>query len=265
MRNDPRHVADLERINYLATQPIVQVIPDMELILREDVILTSSKTFPSPDANHACLMRANIQTANQLLDEVIDYFTEREINPTIFISPACTPADWHERLISRGFTKQAGEEAWMVYYDLQAAKAPPVDSRIVVKQVSPADVPVYAEVMAAAFEMPPEWIPVLASQLLPSVGLPGIHYYLGFIDHQPVATLNLKCFQNYASVGAASVIPRYRGSKTLYTLAAKVLLEAQQMDIDVILLQTTLGPVFERFIRICGFATAFKRHCYMLS
>lgn len=264
MKTEPHQIAELERINYLATQPIGEVIPGMEVIVRDDVILTSSRGFPSPDANHACLLRSNAQTAGPLLDEVIDYFTAKEITPAIFISPACTPDDWPERLQSRGFTRQPAEEAWLAYYDVQAVQAPGFDPRIEVKQVSKEDLPVYTEVMAAAFDMPPEWAPVLAEQLGPTVSLPDIYYYMALIDHQPVATLNLKRHQNYASIGAGSVATRYRGSKTIYTLAAKVIIEAQGMGIDVILAQTTLGPIFERFLRICGFTPAFKRCSYML-
>jgi hypothetical protein len=40
--------------------------------------------------------------------------------------------------------------------------------------------------------------------------------------------------------------------------------QARDKGADTILAQTTVGPMFERFLRICGFKQAFKRQGYIL-
>jgi hypothetical protein len=35
--------------------------------------------------------------------------------------------------------------------------------------------------------------------------------------------------------------------------------------VDSVVLQTTNGPIFERFLRICGFKLAFRRTGYTLA
>jgi N-acetylglutamate synthase-like GNAT family acetyltransferase len=71
--------------------------------------------------------------------------------------------------------------------------------------------------------------------------------------------------QDCAILGSAGVIPKHRGSSLIYNLAANVLLQARDEGVDTVLLQTTLGPIFERFLRIIGFKLAFKRTGYVLA
>ena len=73
------------------------------------------------------------------------------------------------------------------------------------------------------------------------------------------------CHQQYATIGSAGVLPEYRGSRTIYNLAVEVLSGAQRDGVDVVLGQTTLGPKFERFLRIAGFKLAFKRTGFKLA
>ena len=55
---------------------------------------------------------------------------------------------------------------------------------------------------------------------------------------------------------------KHRGSSLIFNLAVNVLSQARDEGVDTVILQTTLGPIFERFLRICGFKLAFKRTGY---
>ena len=79
-------IADLEWANYAATLATAQVTPGIDVIQRDDVIITSSEIFPSPDANHACLLRATPQTADDLIAEVVDCFKPKGLPTTISVS-----------------------------------------------------------------------------------------------------------------------------------------------------------------------------------
>jgi len=264
MSIDPQKIIEYERISPLCMQPLVGVMPGFEIITRDEFTLISSVDYPSPDANRASILQASPESIEGILDEIVAYFKERNMPAAIMLSPACTPADLPERLLKRGFARQDPPEAWMVMENLQTIKRPRVDPKITVRRVEAADVPLFAEVMAAAFEMPAEWVPVLINVVAPSVGINGFTHYLAWIGERPLATLTMMRHQDYVVIGSAGVLPEYRGSSTIFSLAVKVVSQAQDEGVNTVLLQTTLGPVFERFLRICGFKPAFWRVGYSL-
>jgi hypothetical protein len=265
MKADLEKIATLERINYLTMKPMASVTPGVDIILRPDMILTSSSTYPSPDANHACLLRTDPQKVDALIDEVIAYFTACEMPPVVLVSPACIPADLPQRLLARGFQRQEPDETWMVMENLQSRILPKARPNAEIKMIGRAEASLFAEVMVASYDMPAEWVALLADLIAPSIGAPGITHFLTFLGERPIATLTLMRYQNYVTIGSAGVLPEYRGGSTIFNMAARVLAEAQLQGVETVLLQTSLGPIFERFLRICGFTLAFKRQTYMLS
>jgi hypothetical protein len=265
MNLDLQRVAEYERIMPLCLHPMIGVMPGVDVILRDDLTLMSSTEYPSPDANQAFLLRATEATADALIDEVTAYFKAKEVPAAIYISPACTPSDLAQRLLKRGFVKQEPDESWLVFEHLQAAKAPKTDPKIVIRQVEKSEVGLFAEVMAAAYEMPSEWVPVVANAIGPSIGQPNFRHYLAYINQQPAATLTLMRHKEYVVVGSGGVLPQHRGSALIFNLAVNVLSQARDEGVDTVIGQTTLGPIFERFLRICGFKLAFKRTGYLLA
>lgn len=266
MTLDLKRVVELEWANYAALVASAQASHNtIEVIMRADVILNSSLALPLPDANHACLLRATPETADELISEIVDYFKAKAMPPLIWLSPACTPADLPQRLQARGFVAQPDTEAWMLKEHVQKWKAPALAGDIVVRAIGKAEAPLFAQTMVAAFEMPAELAPLLAQALEPSIGLAGNTYYIAYVDGQAAATLSLMCYQTYGTIGTAGVVKAHRGTRLMYTLANSVGLDAQRQGVDTIFLQTTLGPLFERFLRICGFGPAFRRTGYMLT
>jgi len=265
MSLDLQKIVSYERVLPLIMKPLVGIMPGLDVILRDNLALIYTPDYPSPDANQAFLLRATSETAEALIDEVTEYYRAREMQPAIYLSPACTPADLPKRLLKRGFVKQEPDESWLMYEHLQSAEMRRLDPRIEVRQIGKSEVGQFAEVMACAYEMPPEWVPMLVTSLEPSVGQPDIYHYLAFIDQEPLATLSLMCQKDYAIIGSAGVVPQHRGSGIMFNLTAHVLLgQARQKGVDTVILQTVLGPIFERFLRICGFKLAFRRTGYLL-
>lgn len=261
----PQKIVELERINPTIMQGLSGVIPGVDVILRDDIVMIRSKDFPSQDTNLAYLFRTSPENADDLIEEVIEYFKSQDLPPTIMVSPACTPEDLPARLKARGFVQQEVQESWMMLEGMQKIKAPKIDKSVTVKRVDVSNVNTFAEVMAGSFEMPGDWIPFLAQMLEPTLSVPGFAHYLAFVKGIPAATLTLMCYQQYATIGSAGVLPEYRGSRAIYNLAVEVLSSAQRDGVDVVLGQTTLGPKFERFLRIVGFKLAFKRTGYKLA
>jgi len=255
-------IAELEWANYAATMSSAQATPDIELVMQEDVILTSSPAFPIPDANHACLLRTTPDTIDALLERLIAHFESLDLPTTIYVSPACTPEDIPRRLIELGFTQQEEHEAWMVLDDLRHQSLPSLRRGVQVREALPDQALTVAEVFLNSFEMPVEFAPIMADLLTPSLGLEGVHYYLAYAGDQPIGTCSWHRSGSVAVLGSAGVLPARRGGAAAINLGVTAITDAQRAGVETIILQTTADTALERMTRIYGFARAFVRTGY---
>jgi GNAT superfamily N-acetyltransferase len=258
-------IAALEWQNYAAAQPMVAVTPGVELTLRDDVILTSSQVFPTPDANHACLLRATRETAPALITEVVEYFTSMELPPTIFVSPACTPENLPDLLVAQGFVRQKEQEAWMVLEQGDDLVRSAPSARVEVHSIDKCEAMTFASVFVKAFGMPEEYAAPMAEVVVPSIGLPGMFHYVATFDGQPLGVCTLICHEELAIFGSVGIIPSLRGLKVLSGLIAHAYTDAYAWGFKRALIQTTAGGLLERFARITGLKTYFTRTCYTLA
>lgn len=256
-------IAYLERSNYAATALIAQVTPDLEVCLKDEAIITCSRHFPLPDATHACLLQATPGRADNLIEEVIDYFKSKSLPTTIYVSPACRPADLEERLLKRGFMK-LDQEAWLAFEQLLSFDTPPLYSRATVEQVTSDDILIFVRVMMSAFEIPEDYVSYLLALTQPSLQLSNVCHYLAKVEDQPVGTCSLVCIDKVATLGGVGVIPAYRGGKVALNLVLRAFQEAQKRGIDTIILQTAAGAPLERALRLGGFKRVFTRTAYSL-
>jgi len=265
MNLTPQKIAELELIIPTVVQGLIEIVPGVDVILRDDIVILSSHSFPSADINRAYLFRTTPERTDALIDEVVEFFKSRDLPASIMVSPACIPEDLPQRLEARGFTLQETDEAWMVLEGLQKIKVPKIDRRVSVKRVeSKADVEAFAEVMTGAYDMPSDWIPFLAQILEPTITVLGFAHFLALVKGVPAGTLTLMRHKQCVTIGSAGVLPQYRGTSIIYNMAVDVLSEAKRDGIETVVLQTSLGTKFERYLRIAGFKLAFRRTEYKL-
>lgn len=258
-----QRIAELEWANYAATLASAEVTPGLDVTLRDDVILNRSAHFPTPDVNHAALLRATTATVEPLLDEVTAYFQKIDVPATVYLSPACTPLDLPARLEARGFTRQSDEEAWMVTYDFSALQLSPPPAYLEIRRIGPDEAKTFAEVFMCAFDMPLEYAPAMAQLLRPSIGLPGMYHYLAYQDDAPVGTMSLLCHGDVGILGSAGVVQLRRGTRIASSLGYQARADAWAEGMEAAVLQTTAGTLLERFLRIVGFERGFTRTCYV--
>lgn len=267
MTIDMKRVIELERANYAALVAAAQASNgNAEVIIRDDVILNSSPMLPLPDTNHACLLRTTPERAEALLDEVLAYFRAQGVPPAIFLSPACTPADWPQRLQARGLIQQSIPETWIAFDSLQSYKIPPLSpsATLEVQLIEPSQALEFVSVFMAAFELPAELVPLMAQLLEPSIGLPGYYHYVARVSGQVAGCCSLIDHGPYGVIGSAGLQANQRGGQTAYNFVLQVAREAQARGVDCLLGQTTSKKVAQLLCRY-GFKTAFIRSCYTLN
>jgi len=260
-------IAHLERVNYLAMQPVVQATPGLDLVLRDDIVMTSSEIFPTPDTTHACLLQSTSGMADDLVNEAIAYFESKGLPTTVFISPACTPSDlstWNRRLLRRGFVRREAVEAWMVLENLSDFEIPPPSPGVVVRQVSGDEVATFAEVFMTAFGLALDFAPHMVRMLEPAVGLPDFYHYIALIDGCPVGTSLWRRYERFGILGGTGVVPAYRGRGVATSLAIRAATEAREQGVDTLVLQTDADTWLERLLSLSGFKRVFTRTGYTL-
>jgi hypothetical protein len=258
-------IAELEWANYAATLPCAEVTPGLDVVLRKDVILTSSKAFPAPDANHACLLRAAPGSVGGVIAELTDYFQSKGLPVAVYVSPACTPGDLPAALLNRRFHKLEEEEAWLILEDLPNLSIPSPLPGVTVKRVTKDDVRPFAQVFTTAFSLPTDFASAIAQLLEPSVGLPNASHYLAMRGSQPIGTCSLLGYETFGVLGSAGVLPDQRRSGAATNLVIQALRDAREEGLETIVLQTAAGTPLERLLCISGFTMAFTRSCYVLS
>lgn len=258
-------IAELEWANYAATLPCAEATPGLDVVLREDVILTSSKAFPVPDTNHACLLRATPGTLGGLIADLREYFQSKGLPVAVYVSPACTPRDLAAALLNRGFHKLEEEEAWLILDDLPNFSTPSPLPQVAVKRIAENEVAQFAQVFTTAFGLPLDFGPAIARLLEPSVGLPNTSHYLAMRGGQPIGTCSLLHHETFGVLGSAGVLPDQRRSGAATNLVIQALYDAREEGLETIVLQTTAGTPLERLLCISGFTTSFTRSCYVLS
>jgi hypothetical protein len=265
MNLTPQQIADLELIIPTVARGLAQAVPGVEVVLRDDIVILSSHSFPSADINRAYLFHTTSERTDALIDEVVEFFKARDLPASIMVSPACKPDDLPQRLETRGFVCQETDEAWLVMENLQKAIVPKIDRSITVRRVEDGEaVATFADVMTRAYDMPSDWAPFLAQMLEPTIAVPGFAHYVAFVKDVPAATLTLMRHGKFATIGSGGVLPEYRGTRTIFNMAVEVFSEAKRDGVETVVGQTSLGPKFERYLRIGGFKLAFRRTEYKL-
>jgi CheY-like chemotaxis protein len=258
-------IARLERLNYEATLPIAALTAGYEVVLRDDVILSSSQLFPSPDTTHACQLQTTVEGADSLITEITGYYTLKELPTNIVISPACTPPDLANRLLKHGFKKQDAEEVWLILDQLEDYKFMPDLKPAEMVKVDLDNAETFARIFLECFEQPLDFAEGLVELLKPSMSLPQTSHFLVKADERFVGTMSLIKHQEFGIVGSAGVLAEYRDKRLGVEFFMAVHAEAARQGIRTLILQTAVGSKVDQHLPQHGFRRAFTRQTYSLN
>lgn len=263
MDNPSQQLAELEKIIYKALVPVARATPGLNLSFRDDVILISNENLPDVDTTHACLVQTSPDQADALIAEVVDYFKMRNLPSTIFISAACAPADISRRLLTSGFVRQPVAEAWLILEGIQPNDRFVTDLRM--EKIDEEQVLTFAEVMLTAWGLSTNLAPLMAQTLLPSVAVPEVNHFLGFLKGTPVAACTIVCYGQFGVMRETGVLPAYQDSQVGFALETMAIENVRRQGVETLLLQIMAEPSSARHFAKHGFKKAFTRAIYTRS
>jgi len=253
----------LEWAEYARSAYFATVVPAAQVLISSEVVFVTDPQVPMLEGNHAALARTTPDRAEALLDRIIQHYQACGLQPTVAISPNCMPDDWPQRLQARGFKPYGDPEHFLALKDSWYAEALPVPKNIAVREIGLDGLPDFSRVMVAAYEMPEEFVPVLAHNLTYINDLPGVHNYVAYVDGEPVGCMSLFSYAGYSALGSGGVLPGLRNTGAAIALAAQGYKDYRQDGSQTMTFQTVL-PKMERMLRIAGCKRIFTRIYYTL-
>ena len=263
MSHERQIANELEWSNYARTAYFATVVPGLEVNISSEVILLTDPAVPLVDGNHAARLHTTPDRADALIERIIQHYGDRGLKPYVVISPGCTPEDLPQRLEAHGFTRYGDPEAWLTLSKPFYADALRPARNVVVREIGAGELPEFCRVMAIAYDLPEDTIPILAHNFDYINDLPGIHNYIAYVNDEPVGCLSLFSYLGYGALGGGGVIPSARRADVAFSLAIRGYQDWKKDGNKVMVLQTVL-PKLERMLRIAGCQRRFVRTYYVL-
>ena len=254
---------ELEWSNYARTAYFATVVPGLEVRISNEVILITDPTVPMTDGNHAALLRATPDRADALIERIIQHYRDAGQKPCVVISPSCAPDDLPERLQAHGFTQYGDVEYWLTLLNPWYAEMLHGPSNVTVRQIGQDEVSAFCQVMAQAYKMPEDALPVLEHAFGYINDLPGIHNYVAYLEGKPVGCISLFTYLGHSALGSAGVLPGVRNAGVAFALTAHAYQDWKKEGSHTAVFQTVL-PKLERMLRIGGCQRVFTRTYYIV-
>lgn len=262
--SDERQIAnELEWSNYARTAYFATVVPGLKVNISSQVILITDPAVPLVDGNHAAMLHTTPDRADALIEHIIKHYRDRGLRPTIVLSPGCTPEDLAQRLVAHGFAPYGDPEVWLTLGRPFYIEALRPSQHVAVHEIGSEEIPQFCRVMAIAYEMPEDSIPILARNLQYINNLPGIHNYLAYVNDEPVGCMSMFSYMGYGALGGGGVIPSARRADVAFTLTIRGYQDWKKDGNKVMVIQTVM-PKMERMLRIGGYQRHFTRIYYVL-
>ena len=208
------------------------------------------------------MLRVEPERADELIREISAHYRDLGVQPCVALSPACAPADLDRRLEAQGYEKYGDPEIWLKLTDASYLEKLSYPPGISVRQIGKTELPIFCKLMAAAFEMPDEMIPVLQYGLEYTIDLPGMNSYIAYAGDEPVGCVSMNTTQGYSAIGSGGVLPGARRLGVSYALWKRTYEDWKKSGSSDYVIQTVL-PILARLLRMGGCRELFQRAYYV--
>ncbi len=177
--------------------------------------------------NQVCGLGIAAPATEALLDEIMAWYTEKELGFHVRLSPAAAPADLPDWLEKRGITRQHPWSSVGAKLYRSTAEPPSIPTALRIEQIDRTRAATLADVLAEIPEYAPAttWRPLAERQ----VGRAGWRHYLAFDGDRAVAIGALFVDGEAGWLGGGATLPAYRGRGAQGALIARRIRDAAEL------------------------------------
>jgi len=200
--------------------------------------------------NHAADINVNEDEAENLLNEVTEYFLSRRFPFVCFrISPLTCPRSFASLLESHGFERKH-EDSVMVFKG--EGSEDKLNPEVKVKAISESEIDLYNKLLITSFEMPVEWKKGWDKFILEFMRR-GAKCYLAYMDGRPVGTSAMFSLKKTGGIFNVGTLKEHRRRGIGTTLTVHALIDSIKEGNSLHTLQTDKGGDAERLYKKIGF------------
>jgi len=200
-------------------------------------LTTTCSNIEIPMLNRVMFTRLSSENADEKIQEVIDYFSSKELPFTWQVDPDNTPRDLPERLEKHGLTHSSGPGMALKLSEL---RIPDTQDDLIFKRVNNQELlQTYSRLLPIAYEFPESACENI-TRILIGVGLRNdFYHYLGYLDDKPVSTSSIVYSDGVAGIYNVSTLPEARGRRIGSMITAAPLIDARNRGYKVSILHSS--------------------------
>lgn len=218
-----------------------------------------------PGSNGVGGVRWTAEEADARIEEMIDFFRQRNAGFTWYVGPYDTPSDLRERLERHGVLL-AGDQAMMALKGLNNLDIP-VNPDLEIQEITgpdPEAVEAILSIIATCFHWTQEQVDEHRPGMLERLANPEFRKkeksYLARLDGKPVADAHLNFRGGTAYLGGASTLPEYRNRRIYSTLLRRRLEDARKEGYHIAAIHAE--PMSRRVVSRYGFKEYARYYVY---
>ncbi len=226
-----------------------------EIWERPEAVAISSHPVFGIGLNFACRVRSTEQGLDELLDELIEWFSWRNCKPHVRVNPLSQPGDIAQRLKRRGFT-QTEAETQMILREEDTERAS--NPRVTIEKVGMDDLVPWLGIQNLGFGSDGPTSPMSIELNRASIGA-GACPYWARLDGEPVGAAMLTSHENAWGIYGVATLPQARGQGVGTVLMRRMIADARERAPGPICLQAETGGYAQRWYERLGFRVVYDR------
>lgn len=207
----------------------------------------------------AILGQVSARDADHLLEQIINFFTQRDATPRIWVTPLSEPSDWPQRLARYGF-HEAGERE--VYMMLRGALTRLPNPQVEVRRAPVAiNLETFVQVQDAGFGV------VGDSARNVEVARRNLDhddwaFYVALLNGQPVGAATALYKEGIAGIWGVTALPESRRQGISTSLLHHIVDQARRLDCSLIYLSANPGSYARGLYSRLGFVEQFETRMF---
>lgn len=213
----------------------------------------SVKNIPGPSFN---TVKGLIEGDEQFVDQLIDFYSEREIPVRFELTPAHASSDLFAHLRQAGFYQSDFHTS---LYGSLTQNSVSVDERITIRRIESYEFDLFAEIYAQAFQMPAFLQSGIAQNNAILHGNDHWTFYLASVGDEPAGIGVLFVKGGIATLAAAATVPHLRNKGVQQALIQQRIQQAATLHSRLVVGQARFGSVSQNNMERAGLKIAYTK------